>query len=427
MTTLARASLALVAAVSARMATEVSEWPDSPVGLRSLHQDVDSEMCGEDELAALRLPSPERHPGGRVQTSFVQAETGKECPAEPRVCRRTTGCVPLKDLRDKFSCDGDCGDLAGTSFDSFKLLGSGTYGCVYRVPLPGGGTGAVKVQRYDKYPDERENMRSIKSGNVMPVLGWIRYSPKEDEVLLMQLAMGDLLTFKRYHKWGAEAKTEGVKLKLLRDVLQGCADLHAAGHVHGDLKPGNVLVFDAPKGDALALPTAKLADLGAMRKKDQLTQSALYKGGKLVFEAFPNQFSTYQPPEFFPVRTDKIENRVLIVNTDADPLVPARDYPTEAHDVWAAGLCGWLLFVDGSGFGNVRVRPPLEQVALLLQERRTPKPILGPIADLLSGLLAKDPEQRLSAARGVEMIDAILTASPAKAPAPAPAGYASRP
>ena len=37
-------------------------------------------------------------------------------------------------------------------------------------------------------------------------------------------------------------------------------------------------MFDAPKGDALALPTAKLADLGAMRKKDQLTQSALYKG-----------------------------------------------------------------------------------------------------------------------------------------------------
>ena len=59
--------------------------------------------------------------------------------------------------------------------------------------------------------------------------------------------------------------------------------------------------------------------------------------GKLVYEAFPNQFSTYQPPEFFPMRRDRIEKRVLIVDTVADPIVPARDYPTEAHDV-RAGL-----------------------------------------------------------------------------------------
>ena len=42
---------------AAASVAQVSEWPDSPIGLRSLHQDVDSEMCGEDELASLRLPS----------------------------------------------------------------------------------------------------------------------------------------------------------------------------------------------------------------------------------------------------------------------------------------------------------------------------------------------------------------------------------
>merc|ERR1719271_1975854 len=134
------------------------------------------------------------------------------------------------------------------------------------------------------------------------------------------------------------------------------------------------------------------------------------------------------------MRADKIENRVLVVNTDADPIVPARDYPTEAHDVWAAGLCGWLLFIDGAGFGNVRVRPPVESAETLLEQRRTPKKILRPIAALLQGLLAEDPAQRLSAADGVAMIDAILTMSPRRKvspggfpKSPAPAAYASRP
>ncbi|KAK3998018.1 hypothetical protein QBC44DRAFT_392478 [Cladorrhinum sp. PSN332] len=51
-----------------------------------------------------------------------------------------------------------------------------------------------------------------------------------------------------------------VKARLCRDVAQGISALHACGIVHGDIKPGNILIF--PARAQRVIFTAKLTDFG---------------------------------------------------------------------------------------------------------------------------------------------------------------------
>ncbi|KAF8460918.1 hypothetical protein BDZ91DRAFT_798421 [Kalaharituber pfeilii] len=68
------------------------------------------------------------------------------------------------------------------------------------------------------------------------------------------------------------------KAQLCRDVAEGLFALHSCGIVHGDIKPGNILIFDSKDGNGY---TAKLADFGfsvsQARNKDFHSDSEIWK------------------------------------------------------------------------------------------------------------------------------------------------------
>lgn len=77
------------------------------------------------------------------------------------------------------------------------------------------------------------------------------------------------------------------KIKLIREVLKGIAYLHEVGFIHGDVKPGNVLVSSK-------LDIAKLCDFGLDKLRQHTSLSvARFSIGDTVLEGT----LTYMSPE----------------------------------------------------------------------------------------------------------------------------------
>ncbi|KAI9010787.1 hypothetical protein DFJ74DRAFT_772370 [Hyaloraphidium curvatum] len=121
--------------------------------------------------------------------------------------------------------------------------------------------------------------------NVAEILGYhIRPT-----FLVTRLYNGDLAGFLRDRGWN-----RALALRLLGDAAQGVRALHAAGIVHADLKPGNVLVDLAP-GDPDGRAVAKIADFGLARSRTRVrgAQGTAYEyvgfGGFSLRYASPEQ------------------------------------------------------------------------------------------------------------------------------------------
>ncbi|MFI5913304.1 serine/threonine-protein kinase [Dactylosporangium sp. NPDC051541] len=165
-------------------------------------------------------------------------------------------------------------------------------------------------------------------------------------------------------------------------LLDGLAAAHAAGVLHRDVTPRNVLV--APDGQVL------LGDFGvAVFAEESFRASATREDVLLAAPA-------YVAPE-------------RVTAGESSP----------ATDLWSLGATLYLAVEGRPPF----TRPtPVEQLTALMREPPDVMLHAGPLEPVILGLLRRDPKNRLSAAKARTLLETALTGAPPPRPAtPAPA------
>lgn len=184
-------------------------------------------------------------------------------------------------------CEFSPGDRIGNDYLVEKMLGAGTFGCVYKVTGNDGQIYALKLLKLWESPSaEREeqlkrfdmeyNTGHIESNYLVHSFtkGLVGGNPY---IVMEYCPYGDLMT---------AAEKGNVDFTIVgRDILYGLRDLHQRGKVHRDLKPENVLM----RKDG----TAILTDFGISGdQNNRLTQRGIFGIPQQQFGTFP-----YMPPE----------------------------------------------------------------------------------------------------------------------------------
>jgi serine/threonine protein kinase len=248
----------------------------------------------------------------------------------------------------------------GSRYVLHELLGRGAMGQVFRGTVRGSGAAvAVKVLKPELVSDsevvarffrERSILTSINDPHVAQVLDLV----VEGDTLgiVMELVQGpDLRRYLRAR--GTLPSAEAVALT--GQLLQGLTAVHAAGVVHRDVKPENVLVSTVRGGVVL-----KLTDFGVSR---------LSYGASLT-----KVTSLIGTPEYMA------------------PELADHDTATPAADLYSAGIVLYEMLAGRTPFAGGH---PL--AVLRRQVDQAPPPVPGVPAELwaeIESLLAKDPRAR---------------------------------
>nr|WP_225953912.1 serine/threonine-protein kinase [Kibdelosporangium phytohabitans] len=171
-------------------------------------------------------------------------------------------------------------------------------------------------------------------------------------------------------------------LRVAEQVLPALETAHAAGIVHRDVKPSNVMV--APNG------RVKLTDFGIAQS---MGDSKLTQSGTLIGSP------TYISPE-------------RLLGRDASP----------ASDLWALGA---TLFFASEGFGAYDRPSTPASIQAIMNERAVVRRAHGPLADLIMGLLDPDPDTRLTGGQARYLIEQVRQRQ-AGVPQPVAPGSAAR-
>src|SRR5579862_6055050 len=252
----------------------------------------------------------------------------------------------------------------GSRYLLHELLGRGAMGQVFRGTVRGSGAPvAVKVLKPELVSDtqvvarffqERSILTSVDHPNVTKVLDLV----VEGDTLgiVMELVEGQDL--RRYLRMRGTLPP-GEAVRLVGQLLQGLAAVHAAGIVHRDVKPENVLVSTA-QGQAVL----KLTDFGVSR---------LSYGASLT-----KMTSLIGTPEYMA------------------PELADHDTATPAADLYSAGIVLYEMLAGRTPFAGGH---PI--AVLRRQIEQPPPPIPGAPAELwaqIELLLAKDPRSRPASA-----------------------------
>ena len=255
-------------------------------------------------------------------------------------------------------------NLLGSRYVLHELLARGSMGYVFRGSARADGYPvAVKMLKpelmsdpevFARFLQERSILTSVSHRHVVRVLDLVVEG--ETAGIVMELVRGQDL---RHHLSGQRTLPPAQSVYFARQLLEGVAAVHAAGIIHRDVKPENVLV-DA-SGDEVIL---KLTDFGIAR---------LSHGSTLTRQ--PSLLGTpeYMAPEV----------------VDIAPVTPAADLYSIGIVLYEM-LAGRTPFAGGHPMAVLRRH--VEQV---------PVPIPGTRADLwalVEWLLAKDPRSRPSSA-----------------------------
>jgi serine/threonine protein kinase len=279
-------------------------------------------------------------------------------------------------------------NLLGSRYVLHELLARGSMGYVFRGSARADGYPvAVKMLKpelmsdpevFARFLQERSILTSVSHRHVVRVLDLVVEG--ETAGIVMELVRGQDL---RHHLSGRYTLPPAQSVHFARQLLEGAAAVHAAGIIHRDVKPENVLV-DA-SGDEVIL---KLTDFGIAR---------LSHGSTLTRQ--PSLLGTpeYMAPEV----------------VDIAPVTPAADLYSIGIVLYEM-LAGRTPFAGGHPMAVLHRH--LEQV---------PVPIPGARADLwalVEWLLAKDPRSRPSsaaeAAAALGRLEPELAGKPALPPMP---------
>ncbi|ARP69479.1 serine/threonine protein kinase [Streptomyces pluripotens] len=162
------------------------------------------------------------------------------------------------------------------------------------------------------------------------------------------------------------------------EVLSALRAAHAAGVLHRDVKPANVLLADDGR--------VVLSDFGIATVEGS---SALTMTGEVIGS-----------PEF---------------------LAPERALgrtPGPESDLWSLGV---LLYAAVEGISPFRQDTPLSTLRAVVDEELPPPRHAGPLAPVIGGLLRKDPAERLSAEHAERELRLVAAGGPLRADTMRPA------
>ncbi|KAI9026341.1 kinase-like domain-containing protein [Hyaloraphidium curvatum] len=160
---------------------------------------------------------------------------------------------------------------------------------------------------------------------------------------------------------------------IARSILQALAELHAAGTVHRDVKPANVLVRDP----AFVAESLCLADFGSAHVGDVAGSS----------------------PEDSPVLKITTDGMTTIAGTPyylAPELVRGEAYDSGV-DIWALGCLVWQVLTGETPFQSSRTFEEL-YTSIATTDPEFPSCMDEPLRSFLSCLLERDPAGRAAAA-----------------------------
>ena len=155
-------------------------------------------------------------------------------------------------------------------------IGAGTFGKVFKGTWLGTEVAVKQIRRAASVKEsvlrEAQIHSSVNHPNVVTFLGIS--TRKKDILLVTELVNGPSLQ----HVIDEETEiADSLKTRIIRDILKGMAYLHEVRVVHGDVKPGNILVSGS-------FENAKLCDfgLGRLRQHASLSIASLSLGDNLL-------------------------------------------------------------------------------------------------------------------------------------------------
>ncbi|MEV0437427.1 serine/threonine-protein kinase [Streptomyces spectabilis] len=286
------------------------------------------------------------------------------------------------------------GDVVDGRFELIERLGSGGMGTVWRArdtvlhrevalkevrppdPEPTGEASAVLRERVLR---EARALARLNHPHVVTIHQIIDSDAGPHPWLVMELLSGrtlqDLLEERTLSPRDAA--------RLGRQLLSALRVAHAAGVLHRDVKPANVLLREAP--DPGALPSAVLTDFGiaALQGSNPLTAT-----GELIGS-----------PEY--IAPERVRG------TGEGP----------AADLWSLGL---ILYAAVEGVSPLRRATILATLAAVLDDPVPPPVRAGPLAPVLTALLVRDPGLRPDAERLDAMLAAVAEGRPPPPAVPPP-------
>jgi formylglycine-generating enzyme required for sulfatase activity len=179
---------------------------------------------------------------------------------------------------------GESDDLLpiGGGIKRLKKIGSGSFGEVWRVEMPGGFPAALKV--IFRPIDHEEAQRELTALEVIrglrhPYLVQTQayYSLKDRLYIAMELADSSLRRrLEECHEEGLPGIPPGELLSYFRDAAEGLDYLHREHVLHRDIKPENILLQQGH---------AKLADFGLARVHGSVRESTATGAGTPLYMA----------------------------------------------------------------------------------------------------------------------------------------------
>ncbi|MFF5716356.1 protein kinase [Streptomyces buecherae] len=191
---------------------------------------------------------------------------------------------------------------------------------------------------------------------------------------------------------------------------------HAAGIVHGDVKPGNILFGRERPTATGAAPGAGdgarrivLSDFGMVHAVDQRRRAALGDPAGAAHPGTPTPGTSAADPAAAHGPAGALEF-VAPERLGAEPAALAAP-----ADLWALGV---VLYAAVEGVLPFRRETPAETVAAMLGAAPHPPVRTGPLTELIGRLLARDPAARPGAEQAEEALRALAAAPEPQRPRP---------